>query len=171
MQMVKKILLIVVVSWFALLAFMPKKSIYYKLEEELAKQDVKINEERIEEGVFSLKLINPSVYVKGVKIATLSELDLFTLLIYTSVELDSVVLDESLKNMLPTQIEKASATHSVLMPMEVSLDARGAFGGAEGTMTLSDRLLRVDFNDTQKLEMLKPRLKNDEKGWYYETAF
>jgi len=56
MQMVKKILLVVAIVWFTVLAFMPKLELYYTAEEALAKQDIVLNEEKISESLFGLNL-------------------------------------------------------------------------------------------------------------------
>ena len=47
MQMVKNIFISLFFLWFAILIFMPKQKIYYTLEHELLKQDIKINEKGI----------------------------------------------------------------------------------------------------------------------------
>jgi len=51
MQMVKKSVLIFLMLWFSILLFMPKAELYYTIEQSLAKQDIKLNEKSIEEGV------------------------------------------------------------------------------------------------------------------------
>ncbi len=171
MQMVKKVFIALFVAWFALLVFMPKQEIYYKLEKELAKKEIKINEKSIEEGLFSLTLKQASVYVKGIKIATIEELTLFTLLFYTKVELDALLLDDSLKAMAPQQTDKAILSHWVLSPLEASVNAEGTFGAIEGSVDLKERKLHINFSETKEIETIKSQLKKDEKGWYYETSF
>jgi len=171
MQMVKKIFITLFIAWFALLVFMPKQELYYKLEEELAKQEIKINEKAIEEGLFSLTLKQASVYVKGIKVATIEELTLFTLLFYTKVELDSLLLDDSLKAMAPEQTDKAILSHWVLSPLEASVSAEGSFGAIEGSVDLTERKLHIGFNEIKEIETIRSQLKKDGKGWYYETSF
>lgn len=171
MQMVKKIFTVLFVTWFALLLFMPKQEIYYALEKELAKQEIKINEKSIEEGVFSLALNQASVYVKGVKIATIEKLSLFTLFFYTKIELDLLLLDDALKTMAPQQTSKAVFSHAIFSPFDSSVYAEGSFGVVEGKVDLKERKLHLDFTETKEIEMIKPQLKQDEKGWYYETSF
>ena len=93
MQMVKNIFITIIVFWFALLVFMPKQELYFTLEKELLKQDIEINEQNIEEGLFSLNLINPEIYVKGIKIATVEKINIFTLIFTTNINLKSLILD------------------------------------------------------------------------------
>ncbi len=171
MQMVKKIFIALFVVWFALLMFMPKQELYYKLEKELAKQDIVINEQSIKEGIFSLTLNQPSVYVKGIKIATLEKVSFFTLLFYTKIQIDSLLLDDSLKALAPQQTDKAISSHSLLSPMDILVNAEGSFGFIDGGANLKERTLRLDFIETKEIESIKSKLKKDDKGWYYETSF
>jgi len=171
MQMVKKIFITLFIAWFALLVFMPKQEIYYALEKELAKQEIEINEKSIEEGLFSLTLKQVSVYVKGIKIATIENLDFLTLLFYTKVELDSLLLDDSLKAMAPQQTDKALLSHTLLSPMSATIQANGTFGVIEGSVDLKEQKLHIDFVETKEIEMIRSQLKKDEKGWFYETSF
>jgi len=171
MQMVKKILILLFVVWIALLWIMPKQELYYKLEKVLEEKDIKINEARIEEGVFSLTLHQADIYVKGIKLATVEKVNLFTLLFYSKVGFDNLVLDETLKSMAPTNIEEAMISHIVLVPKRLNLDMAGSFWNAKGKASLAQKHLRVDFNSTQGIEAFKPKLQQDDKGWYYEASF
>jgi len=171
MQMVKNSLIAFMVAWLGILVFMPKQEFYYKLEEELAKHEIKLNEEKMNEGVFSLNLKQVTVYFKGINVATIEEVNLFTLLFYSSVELQSLTMDDSLKTMIPQETKRAVAKHSILSPLEVLVDASGSFGSIVGNIDLNERKVHLDFNASKNIEMLKPQLKKDEKGWYYETSF
>ena len=171
MQMVKNILIAFIVVWLGILVFMPKQEFYYKLEAELAKHEIKLNETSMNEGLFSLNVKQLTVYFKGINVATIEEISLFTLLFYNSIELRSLTVDDSLKKMMPQEIEKAVAIHSILSPLEVAVDASGSFGLMTGKIDLNEGKVRLDFNESKNIEMLKPQLKKDEKGWYYETSF
>jgi len=169
--MVKNIFIGLLLGWFVLLAFMPKQELYYKLEKELAKNDIKINEKRLESGLFSLTLHESDIYVKGIKLATVEKVNFFTLLFYSKVSLDQLHIDDSLKAMLPTLVTTATLTHAVWQPMAVNVLGEGSFGGLEGVANLTESTLRLDFNDSNSISNLKPQLQEDEKGWYYETSF
>ena len=159
------------VSWLVLLWLMPKQEFYYKLEKTLEKNDIKINEERIEEGIFSLTIYNADIYVKGIKLATIDKISFFTLLFYSKVDVENLVLDDTLKKVAPTQIKELVASHFVLSPFFLNLDVKNESFYAEGKTNLKEKSLRLDFNSTQGLEVLKPKLQQDEKGWYYEASF
>ena len=171
MQMVKNIFITLIVIWFAILVFMPKKEMYYKLEEELAKQDIKINEKSIDEGLFTLTIKDADIYTKGIKLAKVEKLSFFTLLLYTKVELENLLLDDSLKAMAPTKTQEAYVEHAIWNPLYVKVEAEGSFGVLEGNAALGNRVLRLNFSDSKGIEMIQTHLQEDEKGWYYETSF
>ncbi len=171
MQMVKKSGIALLVAWFTILVLMPKQEFYYKLEEALAKYELELNEEKIDEGFFSLNLHQVTVYFKGIPVATIEEMDLCTLLFYSSLELKGLHVDDSLKRMVPQETQKALLSHTILSPLKVSVDAQGSFGGMTGTIDLHARKVHLDFNESKNIEMLKPQLKKAEKGWIYETSF
>jgi hypothetical protein len=171
MQMVKKSIIVFVIAWIAIIVLMPKQELYYKLEEELAKHDIILNEDQIDEGLFSLKLKQVTVYYKGISVATIEEMKMATLLFYSCVKVDTLEVDSSLKAMVPQKTKEARATHSILSPLQISVEASGSFGAMEGSIDLSEQNMRLDFNQSKNLEMLKPRLRKEEKGWVYETSF
>ena len=172
MQMVKKILLSLLLFWFALLFFMPKEELFFALEKELKHYDVVINEERIESNLLSLNLINAQVYVKGIEVATIEKVNIFTLLFTTNINIKALKLDETLKSFAPQNIEVANLSHSILSPLHVSIEAKGSFGVLEGDVDLKTRTLRVDFTETTaEIATIRGNLKKDEKGLYYETSF
>ena len=172
MQMVKNIFITFIVFWFALLVFMPKQELYFTLEKELAKQDIEINEQNIEEGIFSLNPIKPEIYIKGIKIATVEKINIFTLIFTTNINLKSLILDDSLKSFAPKKADVANISYSLFSPFKVTIEAEGNFGLLEGNANLNEKDLRIDFSETTKeLDSIRSNLKKDEKGLYYETSF
>ena len=171
MQMVKKTATVLLLIWFVLVLFMPKEEIYFKIEQELVKNDIELNEESRSEGIFSLSLKNVTVYVKGIPLITVEEIDFFTLLFYTSIHFETLMIDESLKEMTPTEIEDLRISQSILAPLNLRVKVEGPFGEARGSVNLSNRMVHMDFNDTKALGMMKSKLKQGEEGWFYETSF
>jgi len=171
MQMVKKVAGFLFVAWVALIVFMPKEEFYFALEKVLAKQGIEINESQISEGLFSLKLHDLTVYAKGIKMATIQDVECFTLLFYTHVTISGVTVDKALKSMLPTKIEKLQFTHSVLDPLHVQIEGEGSFGTAMGTVGLTERKVHIDFEKSAKLGTFRSHLKHGKEGWYYESTY
>jgi len=171
MQVVKNILLSLLVVWFAFLLFMPKQELYYTFEAELLKQGVEINEKQIEEGIFSFSIKDVDIYIKGIHIASIEEMHFFTLLFYSSFNIEALNMDDSLKSFVPLEISKTVIMHSILSPFEAFVTTMGSFGLAEGVVDLEKRTLRMDLIDVKEIKAFRSQLKKDEKGWYYETSF
>ncbi len=171
MSMVKYIVILPLIVWLAIITLMPKQELYYKLEEILHVQDIELNEEVIEEGLFGLDLKNVSVYVKGINIANIDEVYVVSLLFYSRVEVSGLKIDDSLKSMVPQEIQKAIFTHSILSPLFIKIEAIGSFGVVHGEISLDKRKIHLDFNENKNIEMLKSHLKKSEEGWVYETSF
>lgn len=168
--MVKKIFIILAFVWFAVLLFMPKQDLYFKMEEALEKQEIVLNEGTVESGLFSLSLKDVEVYVKGIKVATVEKIEFFTLLFFNRIELNSLQVDETWTNIAPKRIDRGEVTYTIVSPMKLGLDANGSFGTANGYLDLNASKIMLDFNGTKGLEKLKPYMKKDEKGWHYERA-
>jgi len=169
MQMVKRGLAVFLTIWIAILLFMPKQQIYFKLEEVLGKQGIKLNEERVSEDLFGLTLEGVHVYMKGVEVAKFKGARMTTLLFYTTVSVEDFEADKSLASVLPADVTYAEALYALWDPLNIRIEMEGSFGGARGVVSLSERTLHVDFNDTKGLDAIRGALKKGEKGWYYEA--
>ena len=172
MQVVKKLFIVLFVVWFAILLFMPKKELFYTLERDLEKQGVQINEKEIDEGLFSLNLIDATIFYKGIKVATVEKINIFTLLFTTNIHISTLELDDALKAFAPQKIDRADITQLLFAPYTLNITALGSFGEMEGLADLKAGKLRLDFlNTTKEIDVIRPNLQKDDKGWYYETSF
>lgn len=171
MQMVKAILSVLLLLWFALLFFMPKEQLYFKVEERLEKEGVVINESEIEEGLLSLKLKGVQVYLKGAKVADIEALEFFTLIFYSRLDLHHWSAASALKNDIPSEVKEATLSYGLLSPFTLHFDANGSFGDMNGTVDLNERNIALDVNNSKGLEMLRPHLKKAKGGWHYERAY
>jgi len=171
MQMVKNVFITFIVFLFAFLIFMPKQELYFTLEKELATKGIEINEESLEETIFGLTAKNVTLYFKGIKVATVEEIDIYTLFFYSRVKVIMLQVDESLRAFVPQEIENTRFVHNILSPETVRIKTRGTFGLAEGTMDLGTRIVHIYFTEPKKIASIRSQLKKDEQGWYYETSF
>ncbi len=169
--MVKKSLFIAVILWFSILAFIPKAELYYSIEKKLQAQDVKLNEKSIEEGLFSLTLKDVTVHVKGIAIANIEEIKFFSVLFYSTLEIHNLQTDESLHTQVPALMKDANFVHTITSPLSISIDANGSFGLINGEIGIKDKKIHIDFIETKDMNMLKPMLTKNKKGWFYEKSF
>lgn len=169
--MVKKGFIFIFVFWIGVVVLMPKTKFYYKLEEQLKQQDIILNEKSIQEGWFGMDIEGVTLYAKGIEMAKIETITLFTLLGYSCVEINGVEVDDSLSNILPTSIRHITIEHSLLKPLDLQLNAEGGFGGVEAEVDLASKRLLLDFNQTIEIDAIGSKLKKTEKGWHYETSF
>jgi hypothetical protein len=171
MQVVKKVFLILAVIWFAFVVFMPKRHFYYQIEQILSAEDIKINEGKIGEGLFTLSVEDAVVYIKGIDLIHIKRADFFSLLFYSSITLEEVQIDQSLANMTPTRFRHITLSHFIWTPEHVTVSGKGEFGAFEGDIDVIQRKVHLDFTETGELDVLKRQLKKGEKGLYYERSF
>ena len=171
MQVVKKAALGLLVILLSLAIFAPKRELFYLLEERLMQQDIIISNEEIEAGPFTLTLNHPELYFKGIKVADIGEVRLFSLLFYTAVTVKEIKTDASLQKWIPGEVDNLTVAYQLWNPGNITLDALGSFGRAEGVVSLRKRVIHIDLVEEKSIETLKPLLKKGEEGWYYESSF
>ena len=171
MQVVKKIVFILLIVWLGFLVFMPKVSLYNTVQARLAKKDIRINEEHIDEGLFSLTLTGVNVYVKGINLVHIDKIDLFTLVFYTRIDIKNMVVDEVLHRKVPEHIATLKATHILIKPDTIMMETSGSFGVAKGEIQLRDKKAHLELIEVDKIEKIKSILQKDKKGWFYEKSF
>lgn len=171
MQMVIKTIMILFFLWFSLIAFMPKTEFYYTLEKILNEEGVKLNEGSIEEGFFSLEITDITVYFKGIAVANIERIHLNTMLFFTKLVIEDVIVDETLHKQVPAKIASLQVSHSLLSPLEVSIDGNGSVGTFIGGYAVMDKKIALEFVETKNISMLKSILHKGEKGWSYEKSF
>jgi hypothetical protein len=171
MQMVKKILLFSTIIYFAIIAFMPKTELYHTVEKALEKEDIRLNEVEIEEGLFFVNINDITVYVKGIAIAHIDSVEFRTYLFYNTLSIKNIMVDESLHTQVPAQADKVQIIYSLMNPFSLSIDTNGSFGLLTGKILLDEQNIKLDFIETKDISMLKTFLKKGEKGWIYEKSF
>jgi len=170
MQVVKKTLIVLFVALLSLIVFSPKRELYYMLEEQLIKEDIIIHNEEIVDGLFTLRLNHPQIYFKGIRVAQIDSIEFWSILFYSKLSIGSIQLDEMLRRFISTKVDTLSLTHTISNPLELLIDGSGGFGTIDGYFLIKDRVVRVNIYDQKLISKLKPLLKKDDKGWYYETS-
>jgi len=171
MQVVKKALIALFVIWFAFVLFMPKRNLYYKLEQELALQGIKINENKIEEGLFTFEIDDAVIYIKGIALIHVKKASFFSLLFYNNLHVREINIDKSLASMLPTSLDELTLSYAIWSPRYVMVSAHGAFGAFDGKIDLLEHKVHLDFSKIVSSGKWKHQLKKGKKGLFYEKSF
>jgi len=172
MQMVKRIVGGFFLSLILLWLFAPKHELYYLLEKSLKEKNIIISNETITDTWYGLKLTNADLYVNGIKMAKVDELNFKFFFLYNTLTIDQINVNEAFQTMSPKVINNLKATYSVLNPLKVTLNGEGSFGTLDGVVTPLKRHIEILFPVAKELKTIKKFLKHDKtKGWYYEKNY
>lgn len=176
MKKLLKVIFYFFFTLFALVFFIPKVNLYYMAEQELEKLAVVIDNEHISDSGFVVKISNADIYAKGIHSAKVESLNLTTYLFYNSIQIDNILLSETLKSFVPLKINTLSATQLFYNPMSIALRASGEFGEAWGSVDLLTRTLKINLTPSKLLSAkyrstMKMLKKNKEGGYVYELTF
>ncbi len=154
-------------------AFLPKKNLYYFGEEKLAGAKTIIANEQVKEGLFSLDLQNADVYVEGIRVAKVIEAKLQTYLLSTHLEAHQIRLSGMAKSFLPTKIEVLKMRYELWDPLRVKFTASGEFGEASGAYLPAMRKLVVVVHPSKMMRSRYPNIlqkmkKEKNGGFSYE---
>lgn len=160
---------------FALLYFAPKELGYNLLEKELAKKSVIISDEIRQESLFGLELNQANIYFEKINIAKLNELNINTYLFSTSLNVQEIVLLDSLKSMFPSKIDTININHSILEFDKINISSKGDFGSIVGQADLINRVLKLNLTPSKlmrsKYSSFLRRFRNTKEGFIYEYRF
>jgi len=174
--MVKTIALWIGVIWLALIVFAPKRELYFMLEDELAKNNIILHGEVVEENLFGVSILHPTLYVNKIEAAKIDEISLTTFLFWSVVSVKQITVNAIAKEWIPAPIEKLEANYGVWQPMGIGVSGASSFATIAPTsvLDLATMKIRIDIAPTvgneKGIDKLKGFLKKDDKGWYYETA-
>lgn len=168
-----KIVFLVCFFLASLIAFLPKKNLYYYGEEKLAGLNTIIANERIKEGLFSLDLHNADIYVERIRVVKVIEAKLQTYLLSMHLEAHQIRLSGMAKNFLPTKIEMLGIRYDVWDPLKVKFTASGEFGEASGEYLLTAHKLVVVVHPSKMMRsrysnILRKMKKEKNGGYSYE---
>jgi len=158
-----------------LLIFLPKESIYNLLEQKLSQQNIIISDEKRNEKLLSLDIKNANVFYNEVKGVNIRDINFFSLLVYSKVEVNDVKLLESLSSFFPPFIKNIELKHSVLDYQNINISSLGDFGLLNGKIDLLNRvlILNLDPSSEMKRKYIKvlKNMKLKEGRYNYEYRF
>ena len=157
----------------AVILFLPKKSLYYYAEEKLERFKTVIANEAIKEGPFSLHLLHADIYIEGIRAAKVMDIDLKTYGLSTLVEAERLRLSGAAGSFLPTKIETLRVRYALWNPLQITFNAEGEFGTAEGSYLITEHKLLLLLHPSKMMQsryrdILRRMKKNKNGGYSYE---
>jgi len=171
MHLVKNIILFIVAALIGLALFMPRLTLYYYLENQLANKGIVIYDEKATNSLSNLKISNAKVSFQGADIAEINNIKIMPFIVYNRVDAKNIELAGVAKQFADIEIDELKAIHSILKPYIVKINAKGNFGLASGYVNIKQRVIHIDITQADDISKIKKFLKKSEKGWYYESKF
>jgi hypothetical protein len=169
MQVVRNILIVLILLPLTVMFFMPKKELYYMLEQKLSAQNIVIAGEVLEEGALSLTIKHPVFYFGGAPMVTAKDITLWSLLVYTKADITEMLVAEGLAT--ETSITELHAVHSILSPLRIQIAGESSLGALDGDVKLDERRIHINISKGSKNRAFAKLLKKGKEGWYYESKF
>lgn len=168
-----KILSLALFFLASVIAFLPKKSLYYYGEEKLAGYKTIIANEALEEGLFSLQIAHPDIYVEGIQAVKAMEAKIYTYLVSNGIEIHDIRLSGVAKDFLPTRVERLVVHYDLWHPLHITFNANGEFGTAEGSYSLRTHRVTIMLHPSKMMQsryrsILHRMKKNKNGGYSYE---
>lgn len=175
MKTILKIFLYILTFIFALFLFLPKESLYNLLEQELEKNRIIISNEKRDENIFGLDVLDGDVYYENINIANVNKISLKTFLVYSELKINDIKLLKSLESIAPSPIEELTLKYSVLTFNKIDIEAKGLFGELIGNIDVINRVITLELtasiNMKNSYSKILKNMKLNEGKYYYEYKF
>lgn len=175
MKFLLKLFSYILVFLLSFLIFLPKVELFNLLEKELEKKSIIVSEEIKDDRYISLKLTNPIIYFEKIKGASIDSVDIMSLLFYSKIEVDDVLVSKDFQNFLPQKISKTTITHSILDFKNIFLKSKGDFGVFDATVDIFNGkikgILEPSAQMKTKYRNLLREFKFKDGKYYYERSF
>lgn len=171
MQVVKKSILLLLTALIAFILFAPKRELYYLLQKKLQQEGIVLDQRKIIEKPLGLHLEEVTIYWQGIELGTFRTLDAETFLLYNRLDGYAFQISPAMQRFVRLAIDHLKIRYRLWNPRHLVLEAQGSFGRIHGFYDIKERMLRVRWTRIGEIENLRPYLKRDKEGWYYERQF
>lgn len=176
MKKLRNFILYALIFLGAFMFFTPKVQLYFALEKVLKPYQVILANEVVHDKGMSLQVHSMDLYVQGIESAHIESIDISLFGLYNKVDISNITLAKTFIKMVPTDINSADITYSVLNPLQIMINAEGDFGLATGYVNLVERVVHIDLEASKLLKTryrrsLKQFKKSQTGGLVYEYHF
>ncbi|GHV59106.1 hypothetical protein FACS1894103_1830 [Campylobacterota bacterium] len=165
-----------VVTLMLIIAFLPKKELYYFAEQLLLDYRINVNNETAVDYALALRLKNADLVYDRMPIAKIDNMSLLTTFFYNRFEVMPFVFSNELAALMPARIDRLEAVHTIFMPHLVFVSGAGQFGEFEGKIDLISRIFTVTLTAPQEIvdqyaQVFQMMTKLESGGYAYELNF
>lgn len=158
-----------------LMYLMPKASMYYFFEEQIKPFSVLINDETVTESGLGLNIADAVVYIKSINSVHIESLEINLFALYNIIDIKNIQLSSAAAAFIPLNIQEVHIQHSILNPLEVTLDGKGDIGEFHADFNLLDRVVSLKLKPSETMlkeyqSTLKNLKKSDNGEYVYEKT-
>ena len=168
----KKFLLIFLVFFLAVIAFMPKVNLFYTGLNLLKKERVTVTHESLKDNLVSLVADNVSIFYDGIDSVSVENFSLKPWLLYNKLDATNISAAKELQNMFGFSADKVEVTYAVWDFSKVHIQGEGDFGEVSGTFNLKTMMLKLLLEPSgafEKSPLLRQYFKKSEEGYTYAS--
>jgi len=169
---VLRILLLGGVFVFFMMAFLPKKNLFYALEAYLATKSIYLSNEKLSEKFFGLDIHTMEIAYETIMACQVKKVSSSFFIFWNSIDVENIHLQTMGLGFLPKTIESLQISYGVLNPFIFSIDAISPIGVIQGNYNLRSKMLVLTLvpskeAKTQYSSILK-NFKEDKGSYSYE---
>lgn len=175
MKKIFKISTLVFVFLLSFLMFLPKDSIYFLVEEKLAKEKVVLSNEQIFSSLFGFEIKGADVFYENIAVANVEKIDFKSYFFINKIKIKNIRLMESLQAFAPSFIDEVNIKYSVFDFKNINIDSFGNFGNVKGKVDLVNGVLFLELSPSNKMRSLYGNVLSNMKfnngNYTYEYKF
>ncbi len=167
----KRLKLIVIYSTvFAglLLFFTPKIYCYYALEKQIEQFNVRIAQERADDGGFWLTVSHGKLYYDDLYVGTFEQLSILPLLLYNHAKVENLSISKEMSRFATGTVDTVNVQHYIVSPWTLYITAHADMGDVTAQVHLKDKIISLLLEPSEALLKQAPfwlrQLKKTEEG-------
>lgn len=168
----KKFIILFIIFYLALIAFMPKENLYYTLKNRLKSERITLSEENLSDNFILLKGDELLIYYDGIASVAVDKFSVMALGLYNKIEAYNVAPAKDLKSMFNFSADSVKITYAVWDYKSVNIYAEGDFGVINGVFNPLTQMLKVELEPSaafEKSSVIRQYFKKSDEGYSYES--
>lgn len=160
MKSILKSLMIFLFILMALIAFLPKKNLYFLAETFLEQKKIILYGERITEKPFALSLNTVKLNYNGIDAGNIELLSSQIYLFYNTINVKNATFVQEISQFVPNKIQNLKIQYSVLSPLKVLVNSSGDYGVLKGFFQIPKRELTLVLEPSRQMQAKYKSLMN-----------
>lgn len=174
MKFFKKIFIFIFILYI-IIAFFPKKNLYFLLENEISKYNIILFDEKIQDFGISLQISQANVSYQDINIGKIESLNALLGIFYNEIKGENIIFKDSIKRFIPQKVDSIKLIYTPFYPTKAWIFSNGDFGEIKGDINFIDKKMKIILKPSkemgQKYPMILSNFKLIEGEHIYEQSF